>query len=147
MGRWSQSGRYVVMHRIDFGRCYVSVWMERWLLGLPVSPIGRDCLELAGWLGIQAHITRYLQAAAACDICCYLVYGQKIHYFVILPKLHLAMDWTFVLSIFFLLTLSQNKPTFIYTCIKIYIHRDSGICFFLYTIYNVCLLIRKLWRS
>lgn len=44
----------------------------------------------------------------------------------------------------FLLTLSQNKPTFIYTCIKIYIHRDSGICFFLYTIYNVCLLIRKL---
>lgn len=137
MGRWSQSGRYVVMHRIDFGRCYVSVWMERWLLGLPVSPIGRDCLELAGWLGIQAHITRYLQAAAACDICCYLVYGQKIHYFVILPKLHLAMDWTFVLSIFFYsLCHKINQLLYIHVSRFTYIEiREYASFYILYTMF------------
>lgn len=137
MGRWSQSGRYVVMHRIDFGRCYVSVWMERWLLGLPVSPIGRDCLELAGWLGIQAHITRYLQAAAACDICCYLVYGQKIHYFVILPKLHLAMDWTFVLSIFFYsLSHKINQLLYIHVSRFTYIEiREYASFYILYTMF------------
>lgn len=137
MGRWSQSGRYVVMHRINFGRCYVSVWMERWLLGLPVSPIGRDCLELAGWLGIQAHITRYLQAAAACDICCYLVYGQKIHYFVILPKLHLAMDWTFVLSIFFYsLSHKINQLLYIHVSRFTYIEiREYASFYILYTMF------------